>query len=149
MLEQAQAKACCADLYRSELARIILGETLHPGGLALTNCLARLMGVQPGDWVVDLASGRGASAMAVSQVFRCNVVGVEFGRSAVAEAQAKAEAQPSMPQEQALETTPAPKAKGSYFIQGDAERPPRACSWTSPKRWQMPWDCCAPAANSA
>jgi hypothetical protein len=124
VLEQAQAKACCADLYQSELARIILGETLHPGGLALTNRLARLMGVQPGDWVVDLASGRGASAMAVSRVFRCKVVGVEFGRAAVAEAQAKAEAQPSMLQEPALETTAASKAKGSYFIQGDAERPP-------------------------
>ena len=118
MLEQAQAKACCADLYQSELARLILGETLHPGGLALTNRLARLMGVQPGDWVVDLASGRGASAMAVSRVFRCNVVGVEFGRAAVAESQ------PATPQGQTLETTPTPEAPGAYFVQGDAERPP-------------------------
>jgi SAM-dependent methyltransferase len=124
VLEQAQAKACCADLYQSELARLILGETLHPGGLALTNRLARLMGVQPGDWVVDLASGRGASAMAVSRVFRCNVVGVEFGRAAASEAHAKAEAQPATPQGPSLDTVSTFGPQGVYFVQGDAERPP-------------------------
>ena len=66
VLEQARAKACCADLYQSDLARLILGDTMHPGGLALTNRLGKLMDIQPGDWVMDLASARGASAMAVS-----------------------------------------------------------------------------------
>ena len=73
------AKCVWAAWYQSELARLVFGDTLHPGGLALTNRLARLMDIQPGDWVVDLASGRGASAMAVSRVFHCNVVGLEFG----------------------------------------------------------------------
>jgi hypothetical protein len=62
--------------------------------------------------------------MAVSRVFRCNVVGVEFGRAAVAEAQAKSGAQPAMPQGQTPEAAPELKTKGSYFVQGDAERPP-------------------------
>ena len=110
ILEQAKAKACCADLYQSDLARIILGDTLHPGGLALTNRLARLLEIRPGGWVVDLASARGASAMAVSRVFKCNVVGVEFGRAAVAEAQAAAQGSPG--------------GARSYHVQGDAERPP-------------------------
>jgi SAM-dependent methyltransferase len=118
VVEQVQTKTCCADLYQSELARIILGETLHPGGLALTNRLARLMGVQPGDWVVDLASGRGASAAAVSRVFRCNVVGVEFGRAAVAEAQ------PATLQGPSLDIKSTQETPGAYFVQGDAERPP-------------------------
>ena len=110
LLEQAQAKACCADLYQSDLARNILGDTMHPGGLALTNRLAKLLELQPGDWVVDLASSRGTSAMAVSRVFKCNVVGVEFGRGAVAEAQAAARSSPG--------------GTNSHHVQGDAERPP-------------------------
>ena len=110
VVEQARAKACCADLYQSQLARTILGDTLHPGGLALTNRLGRLMGIQPDNWVVDLASARGHSAMAVSRVFKCNVVGVEFGRAAVAEAHTAAQGSPG--------------GARSYHVQGDAERPP-------------------------
>ena len=110
VLEEARAKACCADLYQSELARVILGDTLHPGGLALTNQMGKLLEIQPGDWVADLASARGASAMAVSRVFKCKVVGVEFGRGAVAQAQAAAQSSPT--------------GTKSYTVQGDAERPP-------------------------
>ena len=110
VLEQARAKACCADLYQSELARIILGDTLHPGGLALTNQMAKLLEIDPGDWVADLASARGASAMAVSRVFKCKVVGVEFGREAAVQAQGEAQS--------------ASTATRSYTVQGDAESPP-------------------------
>ena len=110
LLEQAQAKACCAELYQSELARMILGDSMHPGGLALTNQLARLMEIPPGGWVVDLASARGTSAMAVSRVFKCNVVGVEFGREAVSQAH--------------TESQRFSGGTRSYHVQGDAERPP-------------------------
>ena len=113
-LDEAQAKACCADLYQSDLARLILGETLHPGGLGLTNRLGRLMGIQRDDWVVDLASGRGVSAMAVSRAFHCRVAGVEFSRAATAGAAAASRA--------------APVASQACFLQGDAENPPLASS---------------------
>ena len=108
--QEALAKACCADLYQSSLARLILGDTLHPGGLALTNRLGKLMGIHEGDWVVDLASGLGTSAMAVSRVFHCNVVGVEFGAEAVAQSRAK--------------TLEFPTAPGASFLRGDAECTP-------------------------
>ena len=113
-LSDAQAKACCADLYQSDLARLILGETLHPGGLALTNRLGRLMGIQRDDWVADLASGRGVSAMAVSRAFHCRVAGVEFSRVATAGAAAASRA--------------TPVASQAFFLQGDAENPPLASS---------------------
>jgi ubiquinone/menaquinone biosynthesis C-methylase UbiE len=103
-------KACCADLYQSPLARLALGDTLHLGGLALTQRLGRLMNVQPGAWVVDLASGRGDSAMAVSRRFQCNVVGIEFNAKATAEAQ--------------LNSLEAPGAPRAFFLRGDAESPP-------------------------
>ncbi|MFQ6027941.1 MAG: class I SAM-dependent methyltransferase, partial [Dehalococcoidia bacterium] len=96
--------------YQSDLARMILGDTLHPGGLALTNHLGRLMGLQRDDWVVDLASGRGSSALAVSRVFHCQVLGVEFGRASAIEAREASLASPASPR--------------AYFVQGDAESPP-------------------------
>ena len=106
-LEQATAKACCADLYQSELAYLLFGDTLHPGGLGLTNRLSRMMDIQPGQWIADLASGSGASAQAVSRVFRCNVIGVEFGALSVAKA---------------INTSHGVRAEGrAFFVQGDAE----------------------------
>lgn len=106
----AEAKACCADLYRSGLARMLLGDTLHPGGLRLTNRLGRLMGLKR-DWrVADLASGTGASAAAISRAFHCQVIGVEYSREAVLEAQATADS--------------APVPSQVWYIQGDAESPP-------------------------
>jgi arsenite methyltransferase len=109
-MQSYSAKACCADLYQSQLARLFLGDTLHPGGLALTHRLGRLMNIQPGDWVVDLASGRGASAMAISRVFHCKVVGVEFGAPATAEAWHS--------------SSEALGASRTFFLRGDAESPP-------------------------
>ena len=108
--EVAAAKACCADLYQSDLARLVLGDTLHPGGLGLTNRLGRLMNLRKGDWVVDLASGNGTSALAVSRVFHCRVVGVEYGRQASVQALFAAR-QAIVPSDAA-------------FVQGDAELPP-------------------------
>ena len=105
--EQAVAKACCADLYQSDLAKMLFGDTLHPGGLGLTNQMTRLMGIQPGELVLDLASGQGASSLAVSRVYRCRVVGVEFGAQAAAGARSRSMSQ----QGGAL----------ASFVQGDAE----------------------------
>jgi arsenite methyltransferase len=104
------AKACCADLYQSLLARLVLGDTLHPGGLALTHRLGRLMNIQPGDWVADLASGRGASAMSISRMFHYKVAGVEFGAKGAAEARAS--------------SLSAPNTSQTFFLQGDAESTP-------------------------
>ena len=82
MLDTYSAKICCADLYSSELARFILGDSLHPGGLRATNRLGRAMGLQPGWRVLDLACGLGASATALSRVFRCHVTGLDLGADA-------------------------------------------------------------------
>jgi arsenite methyltransferase len=101
---EAKAKACCADLYQSDLAKLIMGDTLHPGGLGLTNKLGRLMGLQPGDMVADLASASGDSSQALSRVFRCHVLGVEFGAEAVRQA-----------------NSAAPGAGRAHFVRGDAE----------------------------
>ena len=76
----------------------------------MTNRLGKLMGIQPGDWAVDLASGPGVSAAALSRAFHCRVVGIEFGAQAAAEARAAA--------------LDAPTPPDAFFLRGDAEHPP-------------------------
>ena len=110
LASEAVAKACCADLFQSDMARMFMGDSLHPGGLALTRRLGRLVDIAPGDRVLDLASARGASALAVSREFRCQVIGVEFGAAALAEANAAVAAAPDRP--------------NVAFVRGDAESPP-------------------------
>ena len=110
MLDTYAAKICCADLYSSELARLILGDSLHPGGLRATNRLGRAMGLRAGWRVLDLACGMGTSATAISRVFRCQVIGLELGGEASAASRQRALEQP----------VPADVA----FVRGDAEIPP-------------------------
>jgi len=89
------------------MAKLIMGDTLHPGGLGLTNKLGRLMGLETGDLVADRASTRGESTQALGWVFKCNVLGVEFGAGAV------------------RHTHDASSGSGrAHFVRRDAERRP-------------------------
>lgn len=71
-------KACCSAFYRSPLARLAFGESLHPGGFELTRDLATKMNLPRGSRVLDLASGNGATVAFLSDAFRWNVVGVDY-----------------------------------------------------------------------
>jgi ubiquinone/menaquinone biosynthesis C-methylase UbiE len=77
-------KACCADLYASDWARLLLGDSLHPGGLALTERLGVLLGLDAQTRVLDLAAGRGTSALHLARMFGCQVTGVDYGARNVA-----------------------------------------------------------------
>ena len=79
-------KSCCASLYDSVPVRLLLGDTLHPGGLALTHRLGKLVDIQWDLLVLDVACGRGASAVAVARSFHCRVVGVDLGGESIAAA---------------------------------------------------------------
>ena len=52
-------------------------ETLHPGGLAKTDDMARLCGVGPGKRVLDVGSGKGTTACHLARAFGCSVVGLD------------------------------------------------------------------------
>jgi ubiquinone/menaquinone biosynthesis C-methylase UbiE len=71
-------KTCCADLYASDWARLLLGESFHPGALALTERLGQLLGLGPDSRVLDVASGPGTSALFLARRFGCQVVGVDY-----------------------------------------------------------------------
>ncbi len=85
-----EIKACCATLYQSDLARLLLGETFHPGGEALTLRLGELLQLGPESRVLDVASGQGTSAFVLARSFGCQVVGIDYGALAVQQAQERA-----------------------------------------------------------
>jgi arsenite methyltransferase len=79
-------KQCCAKLYESDLAKILLGDSFHPGGLRLTERLGSLLRLTAESRVLDVASGKGASAFLLAEQFGCHVVGVDYGGQNVANA---------------------------------------------------------------
>jgi SAM-dependent methyltransferase len=89
--ERTQIKACCAAAYGQDAVALLLGDAYHPGGLALTRRLARAAGLRPGQHVVDVASGPGATARLLAAEFGVTVDGVDLGPLAVERAQSAAE----------------------------------------------------------
>lgn len=83
-------KTCCATLYQSDLARLLLGETFHPGGEALTLRLGTLLQLGPASTVLDVASGQGTSALLLAQQFGCRILGIDYGEGAVQRANERA-----------------------------------------------------------
>ena len=86
----AQIKACCAAAYSRDAVALLLGETYHPGGLALTRRLAAALGLRPGQRVIDVAAGPGATARLLAAEYGVTVDGVDLGQAAVARARADA-----------------------------------------------------------
>jgi len=91
-LDTEEIKTCCATLYQSEWARLLLGDSFHPGGQALTKELGAALQLQPGQRVLDVAAGPGTSAIALARHFGCMVVGIDYGPAAVAQATLAAQA---------------------------------------------------------
>ncbi len=79
-------KQCCAQLYESDLARLLLGDSFHPGGLALTRRLGELVHLGPQSRVLDVACGKGTSAAFLAEHFGCEVVGVDYSDRNVTQA---------------------------------------------------------------
>lgn len=83
-------KRCCATVYQHDLVALLLGESYHPGGLALTRRLARCLDLRPEERVLDVASGRGVSAFLLAREFGADVQGLDLGWGSLARARAAA-----------------------------------------------------------
>jgi ubiquinone/menaquinone biosynthesis C-methylase UbiE len=86
----AEVKQCCANLYESDVAKLLLGDSFHPGGLKLTERLGQVLQVGPHSHVLDVASGNGTSAFFLAENFGCTVIGVDYGKHNVEAANAAA-----------------------------------------------------------
>jgi len=106
--DASDAKACCATAYQSDWAKLLLGDSFHPGGMALTQRIGEGLALQPGMRVLDVASGKGTSAIYLAQHFGCSVIGIDYGGANVQAATQAAEA--------------AGVAQLVRFEEGDAER---------------------------
>jgi SAM-dependent methyltransferase len=84
--ESAELKQCCAAVYESEAARWLLGDSFHPGGVRLTERLGVRLGLDEHSRVLDVAAGKGTSALHLGERFGCQVVGVELSTCNVLEA---------------------------------------------------------------
>jgi SAM-dependent methyltransferase len=73
-------KSCCAGLYEMPLTEVLLGSSFHPGGAELTARLAEAALVHRGARVLDVASGRGATAQVLTQRFGCRVTCVDYSQ---------------------------------------------------------------------
>ena len=85
-----EIKQCCASFYQSDVVRMLLGDVFHPGGLDLTDHLGEVIGLGSGDRVLDVACGRGTSAVHLAEGFGCHVTGLDYGAENVAAAEALA-----------------------------------------------------------
>jgi arsenite methyltransferase len=86
-----EIKSCCAAAYGQDAVALVLGESYHPGGLALTRRLAEALGLRQGDRVADVAAGPGVTACALANKYNVSVDGVDLGESTVERAHAAAE----------------------------------------------------------
>jgi arsenite methyltransferase len=73
-------KQCCAAVYDSDAAKLLLGDALHPGGTELTERLGRMLNLAPQMRVLDVAAGRGTSALTLATRFECEVIGLDYSR---------------------------------------------------------------------
>ena len=108
--EPAEVKSCCARLYESDFVRLLLGESFHPGGLKLTSRLGEVLGLSPSLRVLDIACGKGASAIHICETFGCEIIGIDYSAENVSQANRLALQH---------ELRPCPR-----FVHGDSERLP-------------------------
>lgn len=62
-VSDSDVEACCADFYASDVVKWLLEDSCQPGGIRLTGRMGEYLGLGPGDELLDVASGAGASAM--------------------------------------------------------------------------------------
>jgi len=82
-LAPSAVKQCCAAVYASDAARLLLGDSFHPGGTRLTERLGQMLNLTPRTRVLDVAAGTGTSAVRLAERFGSEVVGVDYSRESI------------------------------------------------------------------
>jgi len=85
-----ELNACCASAYSHPAARYLLGDSLHPGGLALTEKLASQLELSGESRVLDVGCGPGATSLFLAEKYGAAVTGVTLEEAGAAELQSRA-----------------------------------------------------------
>ncbi|MGP3919837.1 class I SAM-dependent methyltransferase [Nonomuraea sp. 10N515B] len=88
-----EIKRCCAAAYSSDVVALVLGDSFHPGGPALTRRLADRLALSPGMRVLDVACGRGTSALLLAKEYGVHVDGADLGADNLERARTAAQQQ--------------------------------------------------------
>jgi arsenite methyltransferase len=78
-----EIKRSAVRLYESCAFDQLLGEALRPGGLELTARVAEIGGVTQNHAVLDIACGKGTTAVFLAGKYGCNVVGIDLSEKMV------------------------------------------------------------------
>ncbi len=89
--EATQIKSCCAATYGRDAVALLLGESYHPGGAALTERLADVLDLRAEQRVLDIAAGPGATARLLATRCDVHVDGIELNEATVDRARRDAE----------------------------------------------------------
>ncbi|MQA27701.1 MAG: methyltransferase domain-containing protein [Micromonosporaceae bacterium] len=79
-----ELKACCADAYSQDVVALLLGDSYHPGGLALTRRLADHLDLARDEVVLDVAAGRGTTALLLAREHDVRVAAVDLSSANIA-----------------------------------------------------------------
>lgn len=79
----AETKSCCAAAYGQDAVALLLGESYHPGGRALTIRLADVLGLRSSHRAADVAAGLGATARLLAAEYGAHIDAVELNPSTV------------------------------------------------------------------
>lgn len=82
-VDAEEIKNCCAAAYGNDAVALVRGESYHPGGQALTERLADALDLTPGQRVVDVAAGPGATARLLAAQRGVQVDGIELNSATV------------------------------------------------------------------
>jgi ubiquinone/menaquinone biosynthesis C-methylase UbiE len=88
MAENVEAPTCTietCDLF-DFMAKYVGLSVLHPGGLKATEKMAEDLHISKSTKVIDIACGRGTTALFLAQKFDCQVVGVDISEELIEEA---------------------------------------------------------------
>lgn len=86
---EAGLLACCSAVYGNPLAELLIGASLHPGGLESTRQLLAASRLTPGARLLDAGCGLGASSRVAAAEFGLQVDGVDASQEVIARAEAR------------------------------------------------------------
>ncbi|NQW16207.1 MAG: methyltransferase domain-containing protein [Chloroflexi bacterium] len=87
---QTDLNTCCATAYSHPAVRYLLGDSLHPGGLTLTEEVASQFGLSSESRVLDVGCGPGATSLFLAKKYGASVTGVTLEESSAEELESRA-----------------------------------------------------------